>query len=517
MDSISGLWNRAQALEQAGQWQQAKGLYESIVASEPHHVPARLRLSRFEQFADRYLESKQHLWRAVDAVREHSNTRNIGHVTSRLLEFAEEQEVAALILAANWSDPNVIRQSPSLAQHLWLAGQYNEALRFLDAMKPHVPAHPLLSYTRANVLRYLGDMEGAGSEYEACLALSPAFPDAHWSLATHSRARPPLARIARIEAALGQHPDGSVEQAHLCYALFREYDAADQTAEAWSALSRGAAIMRNRVRFDAERESARLRQWTARKAPEIDADADEQPAPIFIVGLPRTGTTLLDRMLSNHPSVTSLGERNDFAAVISETGDHFFSSLASADHGDWLWDLGFSRAGHLYRQRMRMAAPDASHVVDKNPQNLFNIPLILRALPGARILCVQRNAMDACFSNLKELFQGSAYPYSYALSDLADHFLRARDWMNYWQRTAPRSVLKVQYEDLVSEPARTMSGVQNFLGLQVQADLHEITRNTSPVATASSSQVREGVHVRNVEAWRRYEEQLQPLRERLGL
>src|SRR6188472_216491 len=189
MDSIAALWSRAQALEQQKGWDEARAVYESIVTREPLHVPARLRLSRFEQFADHYLESKQHLWRAVDSAREHGNTRNIGHVTARLLEFAEEQEVGALIESVSWSDQHVIRQSPALAQHLWLAGRYTEALKFLDAVQSRVPAHPLLIYTRANVLRYLGNMEAAEREYEACIALAPAFADAHWSLSTHSKAK----------------------------------------------------------------------------------------------------------------------------------------------------------------------------------------------------------------------------------------------------------------------------------------------------------------------------------------
>ena len=155
--------------------------------------------------------------------------------------------------------------------------------------------------------------------------------------------------------------------------------------------------------------------------------------------------------------------------------------------------------------------------MDKNPQNLFNIPLILRSLPGARIICVHRNPMDVCFSNLKELFQGGAYPYSYDQKHLADHFRMARDWMSFWQRSAPRSTFKVQYEELIADPARIMADVQSFVGLAFQAGLHDLTLNASPVATASSAQVREGVHSRNVDAWERYAEQLQPLRETLGV
>ncbi|MGH8241044.1 MAG: tetratricopeptide repeat protein, partial [Steroidobacteraceae bacterium] len=301
MQSVSESWNRARQLEEQGSWDQARALYEAILAREPLHVPARLRLSRFEQLADRYLPAKEHVQRAADAIREGHGRQLIGYVTARLLEFAEESAVASTILSLDWSDPDVIRQSPVLAQHLWLAGRYEDALRFLDC----VPAHHLLSFTRANVLRYLGDMPGAEREYEACLTMSPDFADAHWALATHARAQPPLARVPRIRAALENVADDGIEQAQLFYALFREYDAADDTDEAWSALSQGAAIMRKRLAFDSQRETARMEALLRIPASVLQPATGVLPVPIFIVGMPRTGTTLLDRILGNHSLVTS--------------------------------------------------------------------------------------------------------------------------------------------------------------------------------------------------------------------
>jgi hypothetical protein len=124
--------------------------------------------------------------------------------------------------------------------------------------------------------------------------------------------------------------------------------------------------------------------------------------------------------------------------------------------------------------------------------------------------------MDACFSNFKELFQGNAYPYSYALDDLAEHCLRVRRWMEHWEGVAPQSVRIVDYENIVKDPDAATAAVLDFVGLKMQSGLHEITRNSAPVSTASSSQVRESIHTRGIGAWKRYEQQLQPLRARLG-
>jgi len=517
MESVVELWNRAQQLESQGSRDETRAIYAAILASEPHHVPAHLRMSRLEQLADHYLASRQYALLAADAVTAQSATRNMGYVTARLLDFAEEQRAAEMILAANTSDPNVIRQSPALAQQLWLAGHYKEALRFMEAIAKHVSVHPLLTYTRANVLRYLGDMDEAEREYEASLRMSPDFADAHWALATHAKSQPPRARIPRIQAALLRSKEGSIEQAHLCYALFREFDAAGDVNEAWFSLTLGAHIMRQRVVFDAQSEAARLAAWMQLPAGASSAGGIDATVPIFVVGMPRTGTTLLDRILGNHSDVESLGERNDFSAAVSEASDRFFRSLLHVDPARILERTDFGEVGRSYLGRVRRVSRGARFVIDKNPQNLFNLPLILRSVPNARVLCLRREPMDSCFSNFKELFQGDAYPYSYALDDLADHCKHAHMWMDHWQKLAPQAVQIVSYEQLVTDAEKSIGPLLAFLGLEPRCGLADITSNVAPVSTASSAQVRESIHARSIGAWQRYERQLQPLLNRLGV
>lgn len=515
MQSIPESWQQAQQFEAAGAWDQARSRYESILSTEPDHVPARLRMSRLEQLAGRYPQSRQHVLRAADAVRLKASTRHIGFVTARLLEFAEEGEAASVILSADWNDADVVRQSPSLAQHLWLAGRYDDALRFLDTIARHA-RHPLLTFTRANVLRYLGDMAGAEREYEACLAMAPDLADAHWALSTHSRAQAPLSRVPRLQAAIERQRD-PVALAHLRYALFREYDAAGETAQAWQSLSQGMALMRTCIRYDAADEAAKLHGLMRAPLvlPAMPKPEPEGPWPIFVVGMPRTGTTLLERILGNHGWVHSLGERNDFSAAVSEASGSFFQSALHGDPVSLLHSLDHARAGHLYQQRVRLAARPVGRVTDKNPRNLYSIPMILQALPQARIVCLRRDAMDTCFSNLKELFQGDAYPYSYSMKEVAAHCLVVHRWMEHWQQVVPARVRVVDYESLIARPESVVASLIEFLGLPAQEGLHDITRNEAPVSTASSSQVREGMHRRGIGAWKRYETQLQPLRERL--
>jgi len=506
-------WNRGQHFETVRDLPSAQAEYEALLQLDGSHVPARLRVSRFEQFKGHYRLARRHALQAADAIRSGGSTRHVAHVTLRLLDFSEGVEVASVILSSDWSDPHVLAQSPMLAQHLWLAGRYEDALRFLDSVIPRLPPHPMLLFTRANVLRYLGRMDEAGMLYEQCLALRPASPDAHWAIATHSRAMPLDARIARLREARAHAAEG-LEQAHLDYALFRELDGAGDPSAAWDALAEGARTMQGLISHDAQAETSRLQgmmrgQWLPPASSAIHA---EQPIPVFIVGLPRTGTTLLDRMLGNHGWVTSAGERNDFSASVSEVADRFFTHMANVHDPEALLEADHRAIGHLYMQRLNQHASATALAIDKNPLNLFNLPLILRALPQAKILILERDAMDSAFSNLKELFQGGAHPYSYDFGELAAHVRISLQWIRYWAKAAPGAVHVVRYEDLVKDTEASMLAILDFLGLPYQQGIADITRNSTPVATASSSQVREPVNDRSMGGWRRYASQLEPLR-----
>jgi tetratricopeptide (TPR) repeat protein len=506
-------WKRGQQFEAARDLNAARSEYEALIGVEAQHVPALLRLSRFAQIDGRYGAAHRYALRAADAIRLGASTRNLGYVTLRLLDFSEDVEVASVILSADWQDPAVLSQSAVLAQHLWLVGRYEDALRFLDAVGAHMPANHLLSFTRANVLRYLGQLEAASAGYEQCLRLRPDFADAHWAIAT-LRQPDPAARLARLRAARDHHPDGSLEQAHIEYALFHELDALGDTDDAWEALARGAAIMHAGIRHDVAARQARISNlmhpgWHPADAGEA---AESQPLPVFLVGLPRTGTTLLDRIIGNHGWVTSVGERNDLAASVSEACDRFFTGMPDETDPEWIKDIDHRRVGQLYLERLRRHSSATALAVDKNPSNLFNIPLILRSLPQAKILVMRRDAMDSAFSNLKELFQGNAYPYSYGFADLAAHVGMAQQWIRYWAEAAPANIRVVDYESLVGDTEATMASVLDFLGIPGQPGLADITRNEAPVATASSAQVRAPIHGRGIGAWKRYARQLEPLR-----
>jgi tetratricopeptide (TPR) repeat protein len=511
---LSAHWNAALRHEAAGDAEAAKAEYEAMLAFEPLQVAPQLRLSRFAQMSDRYGAARTHAILAGQAVSATGNSRDAGFVSLRLLAFAENVEVTRLITSLRSDDPEVLKQSAVFAQHLWLVGEHQRALEFLDRIGARVRPNHLLSHIRANVLRSLGRLEEAAEHYEYALRLSPHYADAHWSLAYHQPSATPGARIPRIRAAASHYAADSLEQARLCFALYKELETAGDTAAAWDALMQGAGIMRGKLGHGIAREAQQLARLKAFHCDPIETarvEPDGQPVPIFIVGMPRTGTTLLDRILGNHPQVVSLGERNDFDAAISEASDHFFAGSLAETGWDKLRAMDHRDAGLLYMQRVSPIVRSNGFFIDKNPKNFFNIGLILRALPQARVLCLRRDPMDACFSNLKEMFEGGAYPYSYGLEELAAHHGAFEGLLAYWQRIAPDSVHVVRYEDVVADGEETLRNVLAYCGLEAAPGMLDITANQAPVSTASSSQVRQPIHARGIGAWKRYSRQLEPL------
>ena len=513
-------WQLARGHESKGDLVAAKDAYQAILRLEPDRLFVRLHLSNLEQATGHYRASREHALKAAETVRQGGRLTDLAAGTRRLLAFDERELVHALIIEANWNDPGILRDSAMLSQHLWLTDNFQDALRLIDVASLRAPSSHVLSYSRAHALRCSGRLEDATAEYERCLQLSPNYADAHWSLAYHQKATSPGIRIDRITRARQAHAEHAPEQAYLSYALFKEYDDAGETRLAWSHLQAGAGIKRASIRYDSSREEqgfVALEQMATRDFVRSGVrDHSSDRVPIFIVGLPRTGTTVLERILGGHSQITAGGELNDFSSALCREADAFAESAITTASVDRMHALDYSRIGRTYLERTLRKADGNSYLVDKNPANFVHAASICKALPQARIICLDRAPMDACLSNLKELFSGDAYGYSYDLDELADHYLRFHRLARHWQQVPPSDqVLVVDYETLVSDPSALAEQVMAFCGVPFEPACIDITSNHSPVSTASSSQVRTPINAKGVGAWRRYASQLQPLQDRI--
>lgn len=495
----------------------ARGIYKQILELDPAQPRAWLALSALAQSQGDFRESVRTVRSAVPAWKQSGSQQFITELSRRLLVLGEYKEVRDLIASANWSDPVVLRYSMGLVQYLGLAEAHQEALDLADYAISRIGNAPVsLVLARANALRYLGRVEEATGAYEHCIAMDPLNAEAHWSLAQHDKSLRPGSRVSRLRKAIAHTADGSEDAIYLQYALFKELDDAGDFVEAWRALIAGARMKRATFQYDPSHHDVSLQQLRQLCSPEFirgskraSSTAEDSHVPIFIVGLPRSGTTLLERILGNHMRVSSAGELNDFPLQLSwETGQF---------HGEYLGPralaacagIDFHQLGKNYLDRTQWRAVGKQYLIDKLPNNVMHAGFIHMALPEARIICMRRERNDSCFSTFKHLFSGSAYPFSYELREMANHYQRFADLIGHWGSVLDDRFMVVDYEQLIGESEEVVRRVVEFCGLAYEPGMLNLQENTSPSATASSSQVRQPMHARNVASWTRYEAMLQ--------
>jgi hypothetical protein len=283
-----------------------------------------------------------------------------------------------------------------------------------------------------------------------------AYGHAHWSAAQFGRKDGGLSRIERMRAALQEDGLSNEDITYLHFGLFKELDTLDDTDAAWDALVSGARARRSVTNHDASRETAAfdaLIAATPASYLEQVADVPRDATPIFVVGMPRTGTTLLERILGNHPQIETCGELNDFRQQMQWANNRRTSLTLDVDVGPFVAGLDANVLGKRYLAKTKWLTRGKAFYSDKHPLNMLWCGPILKALPHAKIIHLRRNPMDSCFSNLKELFAPEYYPYSYALDELAAHYRNYNRLMQHWHAIAPGRILDVRYEDLVMHPS----------------------------------------------------------------
>lgn len=430
-----------------------------------------------------------------------------------LLRYQESHRVREMIHGADWDDRVVMQQVPALSQYLWLAGDVEGSLALLEHSKKYLHANAPLLYSMGMALRSAGRMDEATQAFEAAVSMDEDFSPAHWILATHQRASVAGSRLPRLRAAL-QRTKSSENATELLYSLHRELDHAGENERAFKALDAGMTLKRKGLKHNASAKDAalaKIRSWMSLP----DEVGESGFRPIFVVGMPRSGTTLLERMLSQLPGTFSAGELRDFEMAVSHQANEYYRGMDDASVLASLPDVLANGVGRRYRERVEKLLPSNDvRVIDKYPGNFFSVPLIARALPDARIVAVVKSPMDSGFSNLKELFADDAYGYSYAQDEVAEHYVAMLKLAKEFMERYPKQFLAVSYDQLVQDPSRVLERVCAFVDLPFDAGAVDVTRNRSAVSTASSTQVREKVHQGFLGNWRKYGEYLAPMQQR---
>lgn len=510
---VARYWQRALEFMRTGDYANAIAMYGAIVEIDRSHPLAWLALSSAARASGEFRIAVEHARSAALGMRESRRFDGLSDLAQHLQALGETRFATHIIEQAGWSRVSIDpEEAARLALCLGQADRHQDALQLLElALTRHAPT-PMLSYARAITLRHLGRGVEATTEFERCLSLAPSYAAAMLMLAGHDAKADSAGQLERIQLALQRPGLAPLQQAMLEHARFIHLDAAGRTEEAWRALAQGMRLKRATLDYDGATEQASFDAMIALcDAQFVNANAaapDTSHVPVFVFGLPRSGTTVLERLLANHSRVASAGELNDFHLQLCWEANFATSQIADARLLDACATMDFHALGAGYVQRTQWRAAGASHLIDKLPRNFIYAGLIRKAMPQAKMICLLRDPLDSCLSNLKEQFAGDFYPYSYDPLETAAHIVRFHKLLAHWDTVMPGAIHTVRYEDLVREPARIMHGVLDFCGLPDEPACAELGRNASPSATASSSQVREGLHARSIGAWRRYAQPL---------
>jgi Flp pilus assembly protein TadD len=384
------------------------------------------------------------------------------------------------------------------------------------------PAHAPYRYNLATALVAAGDLDAAEIEIESCLSLDPKYWRAHLTLAQLRRQTPANHHVDRLVTLLSQVQSTPVDTpALVCLnmALAKEYEDLADYPRAFDHLTQGKCAGSANRDYSIDRDEALFHAITE-SFPERSGVADGHPTdePIFIIGMPRTGTTLVERIISSHPDVHSAGELLNFGMSIKHLSGSRTPILIDLDTIVKSRNLDWRRLGEAYLSSTRPATGHKPHFIDKLPHNFLYAGFIANALPNAKIVCLRRNPMDTCLSNFRQLFAPKSpyFDYSFDLLDTGRYYLLFNRLMAHWQRVFPRRILEMDYETLIDTQEACSRQLLEFCGLAWDDTCMHFENNPTPVATASAVQVRAPIYRSALKRWKKYEQQLGELRRLLS-
>ena len=502
-----------------GQIYKAEQIVRAFLQSHPHHVEA-MRLLAQVGLKLNVLDDAEFLLESCLEFEPDNLLARIDYfqVLNRRQKYEKALEQANLIKQKDPDNPAVLLM---YANALMAVGRYEDALAVFDAIGDGAPDMTQLHMARGHALKTIGKQEGAVAAYHAAYDVRPDFGDAYWSLAnlkTYEFSDDELRQMAEQQQLSATSAEDRI---HLCFALGKAYEDRSDATRAFAYYERGNMLKKKTTRYSADRMEADFeRQKQVCTAELFDAKQGmgcKAPDPIFIVGLPRAGSTLVEQILASHSQVdgtlelphilatahrlggrTKRNEESRYPAILSELAEDKLEALGRA----YIDDTQVYRSG-------------APFFTDKMPNNFRHIGLIKRILPNAKIIDARRDAMACCFSGFKQLF-AEGQEFTYDLDDIGRYYRGYVDLMDHWDHVLPGQVLRVQYEDTVADLETQVRRLLDFCGLPFEQACVDFHKTERAVRTASSEQVRQPIFKSGVEQWRYFEKHLEPLKQALG-
>ena len=415
---------------------------------------------------------------------------------------AHKAAIEALNINPSHVDARII-----LAAALHHTGETVQALEHLQKLVVAEPDNVTVHLDLGNLAMNVGDNETALVHVRRALELQHDCAGAYYTLSRLIRFKQDSSDFRDLEAAASQYdPDG--ESFFYNYALFKAYQDIGDNDKAFPYLHRGSVQKRKIVSYDAKRHTEKVDQIISVFDQELLASVNPISNPektfIFILGMPRSGTTLTEQILTSHSQVTHGGELpflSEYAA-----GSNYPEAYKNAP------DALYLEVANLYTAATAKKSGDSPFFTDKAPGNFMNIGLILSAFPNAKIIHCRRDPVDTCLSCYKLLF-GKGVTFSYDMVELGQHYLEYVRLMKHWDTVAPGRILNIDYEETIGDTEAQVARMLDYCGLPFEEKCLRFYENERPVFTASLQQVRKPIYKSSVGLWRKHEKHLQPLLE----
>lgn len=507
-------------LIQEGRYLKAENLCRSFLQAKGHHVEAMRFLAEIGTKFNSYEEAEFLLESAL--VLEPGNTSahvDYVDVLHKRQKFAKALEQATILRTKT---PDVPQIEMLYANENLAVGNFDEALGVYNRLAKETPNNPTIHLTLGHALKTVGQQPEAIAAYSRAYQVRPDFGDAYWSLANLKTYRFGDEQIGAMRRLVDAASTQLVDRYHLCFALGKALEDRGDFADAFGYYERGNTLKRDELGYDWRRISKEVALQIEHATPELFAakagSGSTAADPIFIVGLPRAGSTLLEQILASHSKVEGTMELPNILALAHRINGR----RRIDDEPRYPANLGELSADELKAFGEAFIRDTAIHrksgtpfFIDKMPNNFRHIGLIHLILPNAKIIDARRDAMACCFSGFKQLF-AEGQEFTYGLEEVGRYYRDYVDLMDHWDQVLPGKVLRVQYEAVVADLDTQVRRILDYCGLDFEAACVNFHENDRAVRTASSEQVRQPIFKSGLDQWENFSPYLTELRDVLG-
>jgi tetratricopeptide (TPR) repeat protein len=497
----------------------AEKLCRAFLQKNPHHIEAMRLLAMLGVKLFVYDDAEFLLESCVEFAPDYWLARyDYINVLHKRQKFEKALEQAAILLQ---SYPDNHAFQLAFANENVAVGNFDTALELYDKVIARHPAFAQPCLSRGHALKTVGRLEDAIESYRSAYRVKPDFGDAFWSLANLKTYRFPDDEISRMLEQVEAPATSNVNRYHLCFALGAAYEARKEFARSFAFYEQGNLLKKRDVRYDPDVHDAALQrqvEFCTRELFESKAGmGGSYDDPIFIVGLPRAGSTLLEQILASHslidgtmelPNIIALAHRLNGRRLVAEEAR--YPKILSELSAERL--QGFADA---FIEDTRFHRKDAPYFIDKMPNNFQHIGLIHLILPNARIIDARRHPMACCFSGFKQLF-ADGQEFTYGQEEIARYYKGYVALMEHWDQVLPGKVLRVHYEHLVADLEGQVHRILDFLGLPFEENCLHYYQTDRSIRTPSSEQVRQPIYQSGLEHWRHFEPWLRVLKRELA-